>query len=111
MVKYLIETWPRDQLPDDLIRLSDNVIELMNALSIDLDRLKRISEESEYIGSNPKANISPFNAIVLSIVENLDNVAKPLTKRRKKIFLPEEATSLLSSDGMGKLERVLIQSN
>jgi len=109
IISYLRNIWNEDQLPQDLIRLSTNVIELMNIFYLDVDTLKAISKQSQYIGNKPKTNISPFSAIALAIIEHFNDVDKRLRKRKKKIFLPVEAISLLSTEKRKDLNGLLIQ--
>lgn len=110
IISYLRDTWDEDQLPKDLIRLSTNVLELMNIFYLDIGALKTISVQSQYIGNKPKTNISPFNAITLAIIEHFDDVSKRLKKKKKKIFLPEEAKSLLSMEKRKEMNGLLIPS-
>ena len=109
MISLLREWWDEDQLPNNLILLSANVIELLDIFNLDLATLKKISKKSEYIGNKPKTNISPFSAIALTVVEHVDNVTLHLQQNKKKIFLPEEAISLLTAEKRKELDGVLIQ--
>ena len=109
ITSYLRDTWNEDQLPQDLIRLSTNVIELMNVFYLDVDTLIVILKESQYIGNKPKTNISPFSAIALAIIEHFSDIATRLRKRKKTIFLPMEAISLLSTEKIKELNGLLIQ--
>ena len=109
IILYLRNLWGKDQLPKDLIRLSDNVIALMNIVNLDVDTLKKMTKKSKYIGNKPKTNISPFSAIALTIIEHVDDITLRLKKKKKKIFLPMEAISLLTAEKKKALERVLIQ--
>lgn len=110
IISYLRNWWEEDQLPNDLIRLSENVIGLMNIFHLDVATLKEISQKSKYIGNKPKTNISPFNAIALTIIDHFNDISKRLKKKKKKLFLPVEAISLLSTEKRKELNCFLIQS-
>lgn len=109
IISYLRKWWGEDQLPKDLIRLSDNVIALMNIVNLDVNTLIKMTKKSEYIGKKPKTNISPFSAIALTIIEHIDDITLRLKKKKKKIFLPMEAISLLTAEKRKELDGVLIQ--
>ncbi len=114
IINYLRSTWPVEQLPEDLIRLSANVLDLINKLNFELDTLKRLSKESKYIGNRPRTNLSPYSAIALTIFDSLDDVGDTidfLRYERKKIFLPDEAMALLTSERSRELDTVLILPN
>ena len=109
IITFLRETWPKEQLPSDLIRLSSNVMDILSIIRLDLDCLKGMAASSEHIGDSPKINMSPFSAISLVIIENVEDLKKRLKARNKKLFLPEEVVALLDSNKREELKGVIIE--
>lgn len=109
LISFLKSVWPAEQLPTDLIRLSSNVAELISWVEWDVEDLQEKARQSSYIGDSPRVNISPYAAILLTVIECTDNLKKRLRKKGKKIFLPEEAASLLKAETRSNLERFIIE--
>lgn len=90
--EFLKAKWPQASLPSDLIRLSNNIVSALKLMSVSWSDAKDICEKSEYVGSSPRQNLSPYASIVIAILANKKKAAfKPLKRKNKRLFIPEEA--------------------
>lgn len=93
-IKEFLKTyWDEERLPDDLIRQSENVLELINKLNINLDELIRIIENENKLNRGSKTlNLSPYLSIIQSIIyQNPELIKKFLLKSKKeKIFISND---------------------
>jgi ppGpp synthetase/RelA/SpoT-type nucleotidyltranferase len=92
--KIVTDLWPKDDLPIDVLRLSQNIYELICALRLKSDDLYSIlsSETKEGRGVNIR-DLSPYNIIVQSIIYQNAASFENYLKNKKgsfKIFLPSE---------------------
>lgn len=110
LIAFFRGVWPEDQLPPDLIRLANNVSDLLSLVGWSVQDLQDQARASSYIGDSPKVNISPYAAILLMVIENADNLRRQLRKKNRKIFLPQEAASLLSDERLQSLRERVIQA-
>jgi ppGpp synthetase/RelA/SpoT-type nucleotidyltranferase len=109
VLQYLQETWKEESLPADMVRLTDNILELTKDMRICIDQLIDICNESPVIGSDPLANISPYTAIFLSLFNRFpDKIFDGYIKRRKKkkVFLPPEAIEYVNDAYLEKLNKI-----
>ncbi len=106
---FLKERWKKEQLPDDLIRLVYNVLDLMKATSVSFQELIDICSVSRFIGSKPLINISPQVAITLAILECKDGAINNLREAKISVFIPEEGMSLLSEDLQREVKSIWLQ--
>lgn len=95
-IAVLKAQWKPDQLPEDIRRLAENVVRLLQGLEISADRLEEIltKGKADNAGEHP-VNLSPYNTIVqyLLHVEStkmLTLLRKPSTKRMVTVLIPEE---------------------
>lgn len=86
--------WTGDELPADVRRLAENVMNLLAGLRLKLDRLEEILEDgkAKREGAHP-SNLSPYTTIVQYLFEaEKDKMASLLKNEngRTKIFIPTE---------------------
>lgn len=75
IIAWLQQTWPADALPRDIVRLADCVRSLMKTVGIKLDQVKLwLNEASEAGKGIHTLNLSPFGAIVSSVLEHADGL-------------------------------------
>ncbi len=91
--KLLIDFWEVDRLPKDLIRLVDNVIQLLKTLDISIEVLESdLKQEAKQGRGNLILNLSPYLSILQTII-NLQTlkIKSYLNKDKKnKILIPNE---------------------
>lgn len=91
--KFLIDFWEMDMLPKDLIRLVDNIIQLLKNLDIPLEVLENdLKQEANHGRGNLILNLSPFLSILQTIINlQTDKIKSYLKKDKKnKILIPNE---------------------
>lgn len=90
---FLRSKWDSEFLPNDIIRLSGNIGEIVKMLRMNWGQAEELCEKSEYVGNSPVKNLSPYSAIVLSILSEHPKAVQSLKKRKKRLFLPKEVLS------------------
>jgi ppGpp synthetase/RelA/SpoT-type nucleotidyltranferase len=104
-------TWAAEKLPKDLVRLAENIKSILDISEEDASNLENIFKTSRFINSSPMENISPYTAIVLSLIErDEDTLIQKLSTKRKKLFLPDEALNLLSKEHREKISGIVIKA-
>jgi ppGpp synthetase/RelA/SpoT-type nucleotidyltranferase len=91
--KFLLEFWGVETLPKDLIRLVDNVIQLLKTLDISIDILENdLKEEAKEGRGNLVLNLSPYLSILQTIINCQTTKIKSYLVRDKKnkILIPSE---------------------
>ena len=69
VIGFLKEKWEVSALPKDIVRLADSVKSLIEAIDIDLDRLRSIVDEETECGKGIKTlNLSPYGIIIQSLL-------------------------------------------
>ena len=108
---WLRQTWPADSLPRDTVRLAECVQSLLKTLGIEFKQLRLWLDSASKAGKGVKTlNLSPFGAIVSSVLEHADGLKalKDLAKRNrpvgKQILVPKELEFPMQS---GAIERYL----
>jgi hypothetical protein len=85
--------WTKDELPEDVRRLANNITTLIEALRLEIGRLEEILNEgkAQRAGIHP-ANLSPYATVVqyLFSAEKARMVSLLTTDGRTKILIPEE---------------------
>jgi len=91
---FIEKMWEKDDLPDDMMRLSKNVASLLQALRIPLAGLKRIIQEENSIGRGAKTkNLSPYLIILKSIYIHNPEVIDGYRKSPNnsfQLYIPKE---------------------
>ena len=91
--KFLMTFWATEKLPQDLIRLVDNVIQLLKMLDISLEILENdLKEEAKQGKGNLILNLSPYLSILQTIINlQTTKIKSYLVKDKKnKILIPKE---------------------
>lgn len=88
------EQWEADELPRDLRRLASNVVNVLKALRMTVEQLKRILDEgrAERGGHHP-ANLSPYGTVVQYLLAaEVERVLRFLksSESRTKVLIPRE---------------------
>jgi len=85
--------WTKDELPEDVRRLANNITTLIEALRLEIGRLEEILNDgkAQRAGAHP-ANLSPYATVVqyLFSAEKAKMVSLLTTDGRTKILIPEE---------------------
>ncbi|MGP2521021.1 hypothetical protein ACTUSX_14190 [Pantoea ananatis] len=92
----LIESkWDDESLPSDKKRLAENVYECIVKLDIDLKNLKAIIEET---GCNNIKNLSPYQSILMAIINKKIDSFEKENPNRLKLLISEELREVLDKD-------------
>jgi len=104
IIRTLRNRWPSESLPEDLVRLSQNIYSLLSAANLNIGDLNKLCDESPLIGDSPMLDLSPYTAIAVSILISLPSAVETLNQNRIKIFMPEEVLEKFgdSIEGIGK---------
>lgn len=90
----IIKSWSSDDLPNDILRLSTNVMELLNALKIPVEELRIYLEKENGLGKGTNIrNLSPYNIIVQTLINQSPGHFLQFLKNRKsrfRILVPSE---------------------
>ena len=104
------DRWQPDQLPTDLKRLAENIVNLSRSLELKPDELWRVVDEATHNGSGAKLlNLSPYAATLDALFNAkgqalFDSLGKYYIKN--SIFVPDEITlPNLPADVMKKIVR------
>ena len=94
--------WEREQLPTDLRRLAENIVNLLGPLDLDIQRLGTILTENKAIrGGFHLANLSPYGTIVQYLfTSEQERMRRFLTDDRvsTKVLIPAEVELPPTSD-------------
>jgi hypothetical protein len=93
--KEIQKRWSKEQLPEDLRRLAQNIGEIAWLLQIKMDDIWKDVDDATVNGNGTKTlNLSPHGAILSALLEKRGaHVFNPLSNaRRRKIFVPNEIT-------------------
>jgi hypothetical protein len=92
--KIVTNLWPKADLPIDVLRLSQNIYELIYALRLNSDELFNILNLETNAGRGVLIrDLSPYNIVVQSIINQKAATIIDYLKFKKgkfKIFLPNE---------------------
>lgn len=91
--KFLLSQWAENRLPMDLIRLIDNVIQLLKTFNLDLKILENdLLEETKQGRGNLTLNLSPYLVILQTLINQQTNTVNNHIKKdnKKKILIPQE---------------------
>lgn len=110
LMLFFKETWSKDLLPNDLIRLTGSIRNLMRITGIDFDELREICRNSKHIGDSPRKNISPNAAITIATLEARPGVINKLRKKQKRVFIPDEAFELLEEELQAQVDKIRIRA-
>lgn len=104
--KFILTYWNKERLPQDLIRLIDNINQLLKILNIDLNVLEGclLEETNQGRGKNV-LNLSPYLIIVQSLInQQPSKISNYLKKDSKyKILIPKEVdVTKIATDVNGK---------
>lgn len=96
-IKWLCKTWSEEQLPKDLVRLGENIINLAQATNIELEEIFNCIEVDTKSGQGAALNdLTPYATILNSLyTHQKDKLEKFLRsdKKRFRIFLDNDAES------------------
>ena len=94
VTKLLLDLWERQRLPEDVKRLSTNVLALIEAMGISVRRLREIMAEEECSGRGSLTqNLSPFGTIIQSLIQREPEATRRLLCSRSRdfaIWIPSE---------------------
>lgn len=94
VTKLLARRWESHRLPEDIKRLSMNVLGLIDAIGISVSRLREILQEEEAAGRGSRTeNLSPYGAIVQSLIRREPSATKRMLcskDREFAIWIPSE---------------------
>lgn len=84
--------WGKEQLPEDLNRLAQNIVELATLLKMSIDEIWGILDSAtEATGGAKILNLSPYGAVCKSLIDAKGNALFPTVKEHKrKMFIPLE---------------------
>jgi hypothetical protein len=69
VVGLIRNCWPADRLPSNLNRLGKNILEVLNQLRLNCERLKEILDLEEGAGRGPKSlNLTPYGVVLQAIL-------------------------------------------
>jgi ppGpp synthetase/RelA/SpoT-type nucleotidyltranferase len=109
-IQAIRDRWQPDQLPTDLKRLAENILNLSQSLELKLDELWRVVDEASKNGNGAKLlNLSPYAATLDALFNAkgkalFDALAK--SHRKSSIFVPDEiAIPDMRPDVMKKIVR------
>lgn len=95
--EFLIDTWPQEMLPSDLLTLTKKLDAFMNVVQMRLGELRTIMETETNAGRGVQLlNLSPYLAILQSIIlQSPDTIKKYIdcvenNSRLPRLFLPRE---------------------
>ncbi|MGN6618261.1 MAG: hypothetical protein ACTHJ5_13890 [Ilyomonas sp.] len=104
--KFLIQNWPEDRLPTDLIRLIDNIINLLKILNLDLTTLEKdLQTEAAQGRGNLTLNLSPYLVVLQTLINQQSSRVNNHIKKdnKKKLLIPRELdTSKINAHINGK---------
>ena len=94
-ISLLRSKWNPDDLPDDLRRLSENIISLINEIKIDISRLGEILDKEKAEGRGALTrNLSPFGVVIQSLLseekDKMISFLKLKGKSRMRVVIPAE---------------------
>ena len=104
------KTWGQEKLPKDLVRLAQNIRFVLKLSRVPTSSLEDMFNASRFIGQSPMVNISPYTAIVLTLFEKDEKLFNKLSENNKKVFLPDEASELLSPELSEKILPVILKA-
>ena len=95
ILDWLQTTWPKDQLPNDIVRLSQTVSDLLDGLKLSLDDMKLSLSKDTALGLGTKLqNLSPYEIIIKSIsnhnINKLNDFLKSSSNKRFKLLITPE---------------------
>lgn len=85
---WIQQTWSADALPRDTVRLANCVRDLMKTLGVELNQLRLWLDEASKAGKGVHTlNLSPFGAIVSSVLGHADGIKalKGIAGRSRRI--------------------------
>jgi len=92
-IKLVKSQWNEDELPNDVRRLADNIISLLRALQLRIERLEEILNQgkAERAGVHP-SNLSPYAIVVQYLLkaEKEKMVSLLSGETQTKILIPDE---------------------
>lgn len=82
----ITDLWARDDLPADIRRLGENIMDLAELVKLDAHALRQFLETEAAAGRGPKMlNLSPYGAVVQSLIDQKQtDFAKGLESRAKQ---------------------------
>lgn len=104
VANFFRDRWRKEQLPSDVVRLASNITELLKRLRLSINDLKEIAENSEYIGKSPSINITPYQSVVLTLIEGIPNLEERLKRGGAKIFVSHEARKLIDETAWERIK-------
>ena len=113
VMTFLIESFPKENLPTDLLRLSNNVINLLYFFRIELSDLKGIVLDENKLGRGTQLlNLSPYGIIIQSIINQKKSLVEAgfknnNNKKVKGFYIPLEIDlSNINIESQEKLIRI-----
>lgn len=103
---YIREKWDSAALPSDIIRLAGNVSETIRLMELSWGYVKNVCEKSDYVGQAPLRNLSPYTAIILSVLVADLTLCSVIKEKGKKLFIPEEALELLPIEAVDRVRDI-----
>ncbi len=104
--KFLVSYWTDEALPKDLIRLIDNIINLLKMLDLSLEVLEEsLLEEIKQGRGNLTLNLSPYLILLQTLINQQSLKVNNYIKKdnKKKILIPKEIdTSKIIDNIYGK---------
>ena len=86
--------WDKDQLPKDLRRLGQNILQLSESIGLAMEELWKIVDEATAAGDGAKTiNLSPYGAIITAVLKKRGPIAfNRLGDRwnKARLFIPNE---------------------
>lgn len=86
--------WDKDQLPNDLRRLGQNILELSESIGLAMEELWKIVDKATEADEGAKTiNLSPYGAIITALLKNRGaNAFSRLGERwnKARLFVPNE---------------------
>ena len=102
VTKLLLDLWERQRLPEDVKRLSTNVLTLIEAMGISVRRLREMLAEEQCCGRGSLTqNLSPFGTIIQSLIQREPEATRRLLCSRNRdfaIWIPSEINLSESMD-------------
>lgn len=98
-IRVITDLWNREDLPADIRRLGENIMDLADLVNLDAPALRQLLEAESAAGRGPKMlNLSPYGAVLQSLIDQRQaDFIKGLERRAKQSrFRPVVVTKELS---------------
>ena len=93
-IELVREQWDADELPRDLRRMASNIVDVLKALCMTVDQLRKILDEGRAArGGHHPSNLSPYGTVVQYLLSAEKDKMVSFLRRpnlRTKVLLPKE---------------------